>query len=502
MRILLGSSSFYILGAAVLIVSAAILVFSLSSSTESNQIAATVTRGDVTQLVSVSGVVEAENTAQLAFPVVGIVASVRVDEGELVDTGEILATLEQNTLLADRKEALASLAAAKADLDELKNGPRSEARDVTDTTVSIKQSELTQTTLEEEQKIANARRTLLSTDLEATAVNPSQSPEPPTITGTYTCETEGDYNLDVYSSKTVSGYSFHVTGLEIGTYSASVQQPRHFGACGLKIQFDDASFYNNTEWTIAIPNTQSSSYVANLNAYELTKEQAESAIDDAKKALALAEQQQTLENATPRSEALIRAEAAVTQAEARLDRVNAQIADRTLRAPFSGVITDVTVLPGETVGTTPVITLLADSAFELTARIPEIDITKVSEGQNAAVVFDAQSDEELTAVISYISPLATEIDGVAYYEATLTFPQNPTWFRSGLNADIDIIVEKRENVSRLPRRYISETNGTYFVTIPNGENETATSSIEVGVIGNDGFVEVIGLSAGDTVLAP
>ena len=46
-------------------------------------------------------------------------------------------------------------------------------------------------------------------------------------------------------------------------------------------------------------------------------------------------------------------------------------------APFDGVVTNLDVLPGETVTNAPIVTLLADDAFDMTARIPEIDITKV-----------------------------------------------------------------------------------------------------------------------------
>lgn len=488
--------------AGTMIVLALIMVVrAFHSDPLAGMIEAKVERGAVSEIVSVSGIIEATDTAELAFPSSGVVRQVLVREGDEVEAGDVLATLDTGTLTADLADAQAARASAIATRDELINGPTTEARDVTNTTVEIKRDTLARTISEAGTRVQNARRTLLSSGLEAHSEDPSENATAPTVSGTYSCDAEGTYRLEIFNSSARSGYSYRLSGLETGTYTVTTDQAQAFGNCGLRIQFEADESYTFSTWLIDIPNTKAAGYATNLNTYQLALTQQQNAVAAAEQDLALSEQQQILDNAAPRSEAITRANATIAQANARIARLSSQLEDRSIMAPFSGTITDVTVLPGETVATLPVITLLADKAFELTARIPEIDITKVAVGQRAEVVFDARASEVKDALITFISPLANEIDGVAYFEAKLQLVTPPEWIRSGLNADVDIIVEERRDVLRLPRRFVAEQNGSYYIQQRSG-TKLATSSIEVGIIGNDGYIEVVGVTEGDTVVAP
>jgi hypothetical protein len=144
---------------------------------------------------------------------------------------------------------------------------------------------------------------------------------------------------------------------------------------------------------------------------------------------------------------------------------------------------------------------LAESDFEITARIPEIDIGKLLVGQNVEMVFDARSDITLTGTVDFISLNATLVDGVAYYDAIIQLPDVPVWMRSGLNADIDITVSESADTLRVANRFITETNGTYSVITKNGEI-LATTTIQVTLRGNDGFTAITGVNAGDILVAP
>lgn len=502
---LLGSRSFHILLAALLIGAAILLIIRSTSNSKNESVTASVSRGDVVELVSVSGFVEAQNAAELAFPVTGIVDKVFVDEGDVVTEGQQLIVLQRNTLLADRRNAEADLLRAEADRDELVAGPRSEARDITATQVAIAEADLAQTQREELEKVDNARRALLSTGLTALSLKGNEDAAAPTISGTYTCEEEGSYQIEVFRSAADSGFSFRVSGLESGTYTAYVDQPGRFGNCGLFLQFGSSGLYNNSLWEIQIPNRNAANYVTYLNAYELAVEQAENAIESAEQAVELATQEATLENAAPRDEALRRANATVASAAARLAAIDAQLADRVITAPFDGVVTSVEVLPGETVTASPIITVLANDTFDMTSRIPEIDITKIALDQRANIIFDARSEEVVPATVHFISPIAVEIDGVAYFEATMVFENSPEWLRSGLNADVDIIVDQLENVLRLPKRFVTIEEDQAFVLLPNEFNpkaEPTKREVDVLFDGNDGYIAIDGLSEGMTVVAP
>lgn len=501
MKKLLLSRSFYVAIAAAAIGFIIFMVVTVRSNQPIDYVTATVDRGSVQQLVSVTGVVEAEQSAELAFPTTGIVATVNVDKGDVVAAGDVLITLESRALQADRQDAFAGLARAVATRDELLAGPQSESRGATAGAVAFKATTLTTIRNTQTDLINNAYRTLLSTDLAAASDDPGEEAIAPTVSGTYTCAVEGRYTLETYSSGSNSGYSFRLSGLESGTYAVSSDQPVTMGDCGIQVLFNANSRYSNTTWTIDIPNKESARYITNRNAYTLAKTQAASAITIAEQDLELAEINAVSTNAPARSESVARANADIASANARIARVDAQIADRTIRAPFAGTITVIDSLPGETVGTTPVITLLAATDFELTARIPEIDIGKLALGQSVRTVFDAQPDALLPGSIEFISLQATEIDGVAYYEAIISLDDTPAWMRSGLNADIDIMIIHAADSLRVPSRFITQTDSGAQVRTKVGEL-VATTTVNVTLTGNDGFTAITGLNQGDIVVAP
>lgn len=466
------------------------------------RVTATVERGTVAEIISVSGVLKAESEATLTFPSSGIVNSIYVDEGDTVSEGQLLATLEQAELLADRETAYGDLVVAEANRTEAENGPRAEARTVTATTIETAKADLARTITEEAQKVENAYRALLASDLEAVPVNPDTDDVPPVVLGTYSCDDTGQYLLSVFRSSAKSGYSYKLSGLESGTYVAYTDTAAPFGSCGLSLKFSPDTVYAARDWKIEIPNPRGDSYVTNKNAYDLARKNEASAVAAAQEALAAAEAKGALENATPRSEAASRLDAAIIQAKARLAAVDARIGDRTLKAPFPGTVSAIEMTIGE-VAPTDAMTIVADARYELTVKIPEIDITHLALGQKVEVVFDARPDEVVTAAIDFISKTATEIEGVAYFEAKIHFAEPLPWFRSGLNADVNVVVDARENVLKLPKRFITKTaTGASAVLVPKTDTETTLVPVTTTFSGNDGFVAVDGVAEGTTVIAP
>ncbi len=247
-----------------------------------------VERGQVAETVSISGFVEAKNTANLSFPTTGIVTDVFVNEGDDVQVGDLLATLGSRPLVGQRSEAVARLRKAEAAYAALVRGPREEARQVTSVSVASAEASFAETVALEAKKVENARVALLSNDLSVLAVNPNTPASPPTITGTYTCEKEGSYFIETYASAAPSGYSYRYTGLETGVAVGYTRQPAPLGNCGLYIQFTAGEVYNKKSWTLNVPNTESATYVTYKNAYNLAVQNQANAIQSAKDALALA----------------------------------------------------------------------------------------------------------------------------------------------------------------------------------------------------------------------
>ena len=492
----------FLIGIAVLVIIIVVsLLAGVGKPAPKALVTAVVENGSVRQLISVSGVSEATQNAELSFPTTGIVKKVNVKVGDRVQTGDILLQLDATALTADRQDALAFLTSAEADRTQLNTGPQSENRALTDENLILKETALVATRANEERKIESASRALLSSSVTAYSDDAGEEAAAPLISGSYICNKEGTYTLNVYASNAASGYSYRLSGLESGTYEVSTEQTIALGTCGLEIIFSPNTTYNKTTWYIDIPNTKSTAYSGTKSAYDAAVTQAASAIALAEQELTVAKATKLNNNAPARNELLIKADAAVTQAEARLARVGSQIEDRIIRATFPGIITEITIKEGELATNVPVITLLSSGEFQVTARIPEIDVEKLVMGQSVEMIFDAKSDEKTFGTVTFISLKETLIDGVAYYEAFITPTKTSPWMRSGLNADVDIIFSEVNDVLRVPNRFLISDGNNFSVLKKTGEL-IATTTVSVTLEGNDGFVALTGLSAGDTVVAP
>ncbi len=462
-----------------------------------------VERGNVSEIVSVSGFVEADKIAELNFAAgSGVVTGVFTEEGSEVKKGDILASLSAEETVAEKYEAMSTLEKATAEYELLLSGPRNETQLVSESKVEKAAAELIHLSETEEVKVRNAWLALLRNDLEAEALDINDDATPPTITGTYNCEAEGTYEIEVYSSNAHSGYSFRLKGLEEnGGSTLSVDQPAPLGDCGLFAQFSATDRYHNSTWVIEIPNKRSSEYTTLKNAYDLAITEKTKVIEGATQALVLAEKEAGLATADTRGEELKAGLAKVEEAKARLSAVHARLAYRSIIAPFSGVVTNLDLTEGETVKNEGVITLLAPDAYSLIARVPEIDITKINPEQRVVMVFDANEQEKVEGTVRFISPNATIIDGVAYFETKITFPTPPTWLRSGLNADVDIFVAEKTEVLRLPKRFVKVTDNEAYAYKKVGD-EVSTTTIKIEFTGNDGYLVIEGLNEGDEVVAP
>jgi RND family efflux transporter MFP subunit len=321
------------------------------------------------------------------------------------------------------------------------------------------------------------------------------------VTGSYLCDKEGRYVIEIFRSNSPSGYSFTLSGLEEGTFAAWTEVKFPLGNCGLSIKFDEDTRYRNGTWTITIPNTQSSVYATNLNTYNLALKQREKSVSTAELSLELAKKNEIYSNADATPETISKINAQIETAKAKLRRQEANITNFTIRAPFDGTITDINMKGGETSDQSKQIMLVDEGSFVLKARVPEVDIRHIAVGTPAEVIFDASAREVLPTTIEYISPLSTDIDGVAYYEARLRLTTQPNWIREGMNADITIVINEKDNTLVIPKQYLETEGAETYVSVVSGETITRTP-VKTGIIGNDGFVEVLNLDKGTKLVLP
>lgn len=171
-----------------------------------------------------------------------------------------------------------------------------------------------------------------------------------------------------------------------------------------------------------------------------------------------------------------------------------------LRAPFDGLITDVLVEPGASVGTTDiVIQMIDDSVYKVDVTIDELDIGQVAVGQQAIITLDADRNRPRTGLVERIGFVATVQSGMVTIPVTVRLDQVDPFLRPGYTATVQIAVAAASNVVRIPVEAINNSSGPDMVTkVVDGERVPVM--IQTGV--TDGvWVEVVsGLEEGDEIV--
>ncbi|OJI09437.1 MAG: hypothetical protein COV08_00980 [Candidatus Vogelbacteria bacterium CG10_big_fil_rev_8_21_14_0_10_49_38] len=429
--------------------------------------------GEVADVVSDTGLVTAENDLTLSFETGGVVRTVKVTEGDAVYRGQTLVSLDASLKAAEVASARATLAAQEAKLAELVAGP---------TKLDLASAKT---------KLENARKTLLTADLQAYFAGPSAdyaassfTYTAPTVLGTYNSDQEGEYVLELYQSGAPSGYSVEYSGLETGIMEGAEGRAEPLGRRGLYLQFPE-NFIRAPEviWRVPIPNTKSASYATNRRAYE----QAQADYD--------------LKVAGTRAEQIVAAEAQARQARATLQSAQASLSKLSLTAPVAGLVKSVPVTVGETVTVgSPAVALVSDHNYYVTLYVPEAEMANLTVGDLAEIRLKAFPDRVFRATVGSVAPAAEDRDGVASFKVKLYFQESDPQIRVGMSADVDLEALKKTDVMVVPGRAVVRSNGRIFVRV--WSNKTVEErSVEIGLRGSDGSVEIVsGLSVGEEVI--
>jgi len=430
-----------------------------------------------------SGTVDLQSRVDLGFAIPGRVNQLLVSAGDPVFKGQVLARLSMNSLQSELIEAQSALQQVRLD-----NNVASIDRDTA--------TQALENTIQEQNiLVQNARRALLNEGLEAFPVRQTNA-IPPVISGTYLGIEEGEYLIRVYNSSSLSGYSFEISGLESGLFTAETRSPGPLGSRGLFIRFVDGQIYSNTEWIVSIPNTRSPGYTLRNNNYQQALATRNSVVTQAQSAY-----QQTLARESV-DLGITRSGAAIQSAEARVESVRSRMMDGVITAPFDGFIARVDISESEIANANiPYITVVGGSDFEVILFVPEIDVGKIAVGGQVFVSLDAYpGGEEWLAEIYAIDIIDTLVDGVSVYKtyARLLNPDNRV--RAGMNAKSRVVVAEKNDVLAIPL-YFTRVSDEGFVVDVMRNGQLQEVFVTLGLRSSDGLVEITsGLNKGDTVV--
>lgn len=193
--------------------------------------------------------------------------------------------------------------------------------------------------------------------------------------------------------------------------------------------------------------------------------------------------------------------------QARVDVARANLERTILRAPFAGVVAEINGEVGEFVTPSPVgiptpptVDLVDGSCLYISAPIDEVDAPAVRAGQRALITLDAFPNQRFPGVVRRVAPYVLEAEKQARtvgVEAEIEDPEKYSLL-PGYSADVEIIIEKRENVLRIPTQALLDGNRVLLFEAGTG---ILRSREVVRGVSNWEHTEIIsGLKAGDQVV--
>jgi HlyD family secretion protein len=146
------------------------------------------------------------------------------------------------------------------------------------------------------------------------------------------------------------------------------------------------------------------------------------------------------------------AEANLAQLKAAVDLSLASLEETRIRAPFDGLVTEVHVERGESlVIGAPVLDLVDDSGITVEASVDESDAGRIKMGMPVRVNCDAYPNEPFMGSLMWISQVVErDLRQNRHLEVEVGLDGVSPRLKVGMSADIEIIVQKREDVLFVP----------------------------------------------------
>lgn len=200
---------------------------------------------------------------------------------------------------------------------------------------------------------------------------------------------------------------------------------------------------------------------------------------------------------------LLTARAQVAQARNAVSAAERNVSFTNVFSPIDGTITEVSAQIGQAAGPSNVLAVVTDlKHLTVLANVDETDVHSVKVGQAADVIVESIPGRVFRGVVDTVAEQGKVIGGVVYFEVTVQVTDETGALKSGMTADVDIIVEERSNILVIPNAALESFRGLVMARVLDENNEPSFKPIEVGI--SDGtFTEVIsGLEPGEVVAIP
>ena len=186
--------------------------------------------------------------------------------------------------------------------------------------------------------------------------------------------------------------------------------------------------------------------------------------------------------------------------------------DTFVRAPFDGVLAQISVNEADSVGNGTVIGTFITKQKIANITLNEVDAAKVKVGQPATLTFDAIDGLTIAAKVAEVDLVGAVSQGVVNYNVKIAFDTQDERVKSGMSASAAIVVSNKQDVVVVPNSAIKIQGNNHYVdmvdknTQPSGAQGITLAQaptqqpIEIGASDDTSTEIVSGVSEGDKIV--
>lgn len=197
----------------------------------------------------------------------------------------------------------------------------------------------------------------------------------------------------------------------------------------------------------------------------------------------------------------------IEQSRSRIAVARAGLKRMDLRAPFDGIVADISGELGEYatpsppgILTLPAIDLIDDSCMFVSAPIDEVDASSIKVGQEGRISLDAIKGKVFAGRVKRIAPYVLELEKQARtVEVEVGFVEPPTSenLLVGYSADVEIVHDSRQNVLRIPTQTLLEGKR---VLLYRADGKLEERTVTTGLSNWEHTEITVGLNEGDQIV--
>ncbi|MDH7511543.1 MAG: efflux RND transporter periplasmic adaptor subunit [Clostridiales bacterium] len=197
-------------------------------------------------------------------------------------------------------------------------------------------------------------------------------------------------------------------------------------------------------------------------------------------------------------EEIMAAAKGLTQAEIDVKIAQMELDKTKIKAPFSGIITDIKVSPGETISAgRELFTLVDISQIKVQAKVLESEVGKMKVGHEADLKFSAFPGRAFKGRVEAISPVINPEDKTCTVHILVENPAGE--IKPGMHADVEIAADIYKDRLLVPQEAVLVRGGRKLVFVIE-EDLAKWRYIEVG-LENEDYAEVLdGVKEGEMVI--